>query len=644
MAGWYAARWVFPLLLIAGIFLAYQPAWHAGFIWDDDAYVTNNPLLTAPDGLRRIWFSLDSPSQYFPLVYTTFRLEHALWGFNATGYHCVNILLHGVNAVLLWHLLRRLEVPGAWIGATIFGLHPVQVESVAWVTELKNVEMGFFYLLALLAWVRFDERGRRARWYYALSLALYALALCSKTTACTFPFAVLLIGWLRHGRAGWREMVEVVPHILLGVGMGLVTMWWERYHQGTYGSLFAVSIPVRVLIASRAIWFYLGKLLWPAGLTFSYPHWTISASDPAAYLWMAGVGILGLLAWIARRRMGPGVCVAFAYFGLTLAPVLGFVMLYTFRYTFVADHYQYLACIGPIALVSAGLETAWRKYAIALPGLMPCVTFAILAIITSMTWWQASIYHDPETLWRETLARNPDSILAHNDLGIIRFMQGRLDEAAAESEAALRINPNLAEAHGNLANVLMRQGRTGDAIAEFRLAAQLDPTLPQTHFDLGNALYGAGRTDEAMAQFRIAVRMDPVYADAYYNLGVVEYSKGDAGEAAANISKAVDLDPGSPVMEAKLAWILAAAPQPAVRDGERALQLATRICQAGGAGDPLILRTMAAAYAQTGQYPLAVETAQKALQMADSQGIAELSEALRREIKLYEAGKSYEAL
>ncbi len=268
-------NWLLGLLLIAATVLVYQQAWHAGFIWDDDVYVTENKLLTAPDGLKRIWFSLESPSQYFPLVYTSFRLEHALWGLHPAGYHWVNILLHAANALLVWRLLVVLRVRGAWLAAAIFALHPVHVESVAWITERKNVLMGLFFLLALLAWVKFVEASSRQRWkFYGLALVFYALALFSKTTACTLPAALLLILWLKGTRIDWRRLAQVVPFVVLGIGMGLVTVWWERYHQGTQGELFQIGLPERILVACRALWFYAGKLV-----VAGKPHLQLSPLD-----------------------------------------------------------------------------------------------------------------------------------------------------------------------------------------------------------------------------------------------------------------------------------------------------------------------------------------------------------------------------
>src|SRR6059036_1850622 len=243
--------WIFGLLLATVTIFVYQPAWNGGFVWDDDDYIIKNDLLTASDGLRRIWFSLDSPSQYFPLVYTTFRLERAIWGLHPSGYHWINLLLHVANALLVWRVLARLNVPGAWLAGAIFALHPVQVESVAWITERKNVLMGFFFLLTLLAWIVFiDERTKRPWRFYGLALILYVLALSAKSTACTLPAALLLILWLQKKSINWERILQIAPFFLLGLGIGLVTVWWERYHQGTRMAVLALGPVERILVAS----------------------------------------------------------------------------------------------------------------------------------------------------------------------------------------------------------------------------------------------------------------------------------------------------------------------------------------------------------------------------------------------------------
>jgi protein O-mannosyl-transferase len=468
--------WLPALFLVVITLIAYGPVWHAGFIWDDDMYVTQNPLLTAPDGLRRIWFSLDSPSQYFPLTYTTFYLERGFWGLNPAGYHLVNLLLHAANALLVWRVLARLRVPGAWLAAAVFALHPVQVESVAWITERKNVLMAFFFLLTLMAWIKFiDEKTTRPWRFYVLALVLYALALFGKTTACTLPAALLLILWLRKMPIGWRRLAQVAPFVVMGIGMGLLTVWWERHHQGTQGKLFEIGPVERVLIASRAVWFYAGELFWPANLAFSYPRWSISASDPRAYGWVLATAVLGGVIWRARRWAGRSVEVAAVYFAATLSPVLGFIMLYTFVYSFVADHYQYLACIGPIALAAAGMKIGLGRVAAGKPFLQPALCMALLLTLGALTWKQCGMYVDADTLWLQTLRRYPGCWIAHSNLAIRLSREGRTDEAIPHFEKALEIKPADATSQYNLGSGYMVMGQMDEAILHYQKALEIQP-------------------------------------------------------------------------------------------------------------------------------------------------------------------------
>jgi len=581
------ANWLWGALLVLATIFAYQQAWRAGFIWDDDIYVTQNKLLTAPDGLWRIWFSLDSPSQYFPLVYTTFRLEYALWGLNPAGYHWVNILLHAANALLVWQLLRALAVPGAWLAAALFALHPVHVESVAWITERKNVLMGFFFLLALLAWTRFLE-GRPGRmWkYYGLALFFYALALFSKTTACTLPAALLLILWLKKKPIDLRRLVQTIPFVALGIAMGLVTIWWERHHQGTQGELFAIGLPERFLVASRALWFYAGKLLWPVNLTFSYPRWTISAGDPFDYLWLVATAAFVVAVYFARRRAGRGVEVAALFFGATLSPMLGFIMLYTFRYSFVADHYQYLASIGPLALAAAGLATVFNSIERRVPFLRPAFCGALLLLLGGLTWRQCAMYANEETLWWATLARNPDSWMAHNNIAIRLQHSGRLPDAFAHYHKALEINPDYGEAHYNLGNALVQdrrveeaighykkaleinprngpahynlatisvqRGKVEEAIIHYRRALEINPANTAAHNNLGNALAQIGRVDEAVTHFRQVLEIEPDHGAAHYNLASALLRLGKTDEALTHFRKAVEINPQDAQAHTKL--------------------------------------------------------------------------------------------
>jgi tetratricopeptide (TPR) repeat protein len=707
---WQKREWGLALLLAAALLAAWLPATSGGFIWDDDAYVTGNPLLSAPDGLRRIWFSLESPSQYFPLTYTTFYVERALWGLNPAGYHWVNILLHIASALALWRLLARLNVPGAWLGAALWGLHPVQVESVAWVAERKNVLMGLFFLLALRAWVEFLEaEGKRRRHFYGAALACYVAALFAKATACTMPAALLLILWLKEKPVRRAQWMQIAPFVALGIGMGLLTVWWERYHQFTQGPEFSIGPVERVLIAARAVWFYAFKLIWPAKLTFSYPRWHVSAADPLFYAWPLALAGACAAVCLLRKHAGRGVEVAAAFFVATLSPVLGFIMLYTFRYTFVADHYQYLACIGPLALAAAGIargceyferESIWLR----------ALAAGLLAGLGLLTRQQCGVYENMETLWKTTIARNPESWMACVHIGLGLYNQGRFEEAALYYRKALQSNPDDEMARYDLGNVLFTQGRTEEAISQYREALRIDPAFPPARINLGNALNQLGRTEEAIAQFRAALRVNPDNAEACYDLGIVLVQHGRAEEAIAQFhaalrinpafalahnnlafalsqqgrteeaiaqyreairlnpaipmyhnnlaailagqgrtddalleyQKALDLQPGNVDYINNVAWILATAPHWFLRDAARAVQLATHADQLSGGDNPRILRTLAAALAGQGDFPNAVQAANKALQLAEAQSNTRLADALRREVKLYQERRRYE--
>jgi protein O-mannosyl-transferase len=667
---------IFALVLVAVTILAYRPAWNGGFLWDDDDYITKNELLTAPDGLRRIWFSLDSPSQYFPLVYTTFRVEHALWGLNPTGYHWINLALHVANALLVWAVLARLKVPGAWLAGAIFALHPVQVESVAWITERKNVLMGFFFLLTLLAWIAFvDKRTKRPWLFYGLALILYLLALSAKTTACTLPAALFLILWLENKRISGKRIFQIIPFLVLGLAMGALAMWWERYHQGTSRAVFTFLSPTeRILVASRAVWFYLSKLIWPSKLTFIYPRWDIASTHFLDYAWLLAGLILCVVIYFLRRYVGRSVEVAAAFFVATLSPVLGFIMLYTFRYTFVADHYQYLACIGPIALVSAGLVNladTFRNSRI----LILSAALCMVALLGTLTWRQAAIYGNIETLWRTTLARNPGCWMAHNNLGIVLFEKGQLDEAIAHYRRTLEMQPNFWDADYNLGSALLGKGEVDEAIFYCDKAVAKQPNDPDAQVALANALFQKKRIDDALVHYQKAVAIRPDYFLARYGLGhallekgqlddAIEHCRaallirpdnpdchtilaialdesGQSAEAIQHYERALKTSPQSVSALNNLAWLLAACSDASLRNGLRAIQLATRADHLSGGTNALVLRTLAAGYAEAGQFGKAIERARAAMQLAQMQGDNSLAGQLEREIALYELGFPY---
>jgi protein O-mannosyl-transferase len=668
--------WIFAVVLAAVTIFAYRPAWHGGFLWDDDAYIINNELLTAPDGWQRIWFSLDSPSQYFPFTYSTFRIEHALWGLDTTGYHWVNLLLHVGNALLVWAVLARLKVPGSWLAAAIFALHPVQVESVAWITERKNVLMGFFFLLTLLAWIAFvDKRTRRPWIFYCLALIFYVLALSAKATACTLPAALFLILWLQEKPITMRRLTQIVPFVVLGIGMGLLAVWWERYHQGTNRGVFTFLSPIeRILVASRAVWFYLSKIFWPSNLTFIYPRWNISPANLIDYIWLLA-GIAACVAiYFIRRYFGRSVEVAAAFFVATLSPVLGFIMLFTFRYTFVADHYQYLACIGPIALASAGIASLSDKFA-QFRAVIVSVALLVVASLGSLTWRQAATYTDIETLWRTTLARNPECWMAHTNIGIVFLQQGKIDDAIAHYRLALQMQPDSWDAEYNLGTALVAKGQVDEAILHCERAVGMRPTDPDAQVSLGNALFAKGRIDEAIAHYQKAITAQPDHFLARYSLGhallekgelegaiqvcrsalllrpsdadcqttlaIALEEKGNPTEAIQHYQKALELAPKSISTLTNLAWLLATSQDASLRNGAKAIELATQADRLVGGTNTLVLRTLAAAYAENGEFTNAIRTARSAMQLARMQGEDSLTTDLDQQIALYQLGMPY---
>ncbi|MHC4649419.1 MAG: tetratricopeptide repeat protein [Planctomycetota bacterium] len=503
-------------LLVLMTLAAYWPATSCGYIWDDDDYVHQNVLLRSTGGLGEIWLDVGATPQYYPLVHTSYWLEYRLWEDDPRGYHVVNILLHALGAVLLWRVLKRLGVPGAWVAAAVFALHPVHVESVAWITERKNVLSGVFYLGSALLYLRFTLRtgeDRPSRWLYAGALALFVCALLSKTVACSLPAALLLVLWWKRGHIGWQDARLLAPFFALGVAFGLLTIWMEVHRVGAEGATWNLTFIDRCLIAGRALGFYAGKLIWPWPLMFVYPRWQINASAWWQYTFPAAAAAVVVGLWLARNRIGRGPLVAVLFFAGTLVPALGFFDIYPMRYSFVADHFQYLASIGLIALGATGLFAAARRcgdLGLVSAGIAAGV---VLLVLGTATWRYGHAFQDAEMLWRDTLDNNDNAWIAHNNLGTILQARGRQDEAFHHFRRAVEINPDHAEAHNNVGGILGLQGRADEAIIHFRRALELDPGLARAHANLGNALLAQSRLDEAMIHFREAERLDPALSD-----------------------------------------------------------------------------------------------------------------------------------
>jgi tetratricopeptide (TPR) repeat protein len=536
--GWGAS--LLLLLLIAATLAAYYPAWHGGVLWDDDRHITRSDLRST-EGLWRIWFDPGATQQYYPLTHSAFWVEHKLWADDTLGYHLVNIIVHALTAFLVAVILRRLAVPGAVLAALIFALHPVQVESVAWISELKNTLSGVFYLGAALAYLRFDE-GRLKR-HYALAMALFVLALLSKTVTATLPAALLVTFWWRRGKLSWRRDARpLAPWLALGGAAGLVTAWIERTMVGAQGSEYQFTLIERCLIAGRVVWFYIGKLFWPANLMFIYPRWQVSQRVWWQYLYpLALAALLGVLWFLRKRSRAP--LAALLFFCGSLFPIMGFFNVYPFRYSFVADHFQYLASIGIIALVAAGLMSLLARVHFHPRTAAVSMTLLLGGALAVPTWSQSRQYADAMTLYRSTLSRNPASWMAHNNLGNALQSSGRLDDAIAQYNETLRLKPDFADAYNNLGDALQRQGRLAEAATSYQAALRLDPDLAGASYNLGNTLRDLGRLEDAVSQFRAAVMKEPGLAEAHCNLGAALDALGRVNEAVAEFKDAVRLKP-----------------------------------------------------------------------------------------------------
>lgn len=508
------SRFAAPVGVVLLTILVYSSAFGRGYIWDDEHYVTRNDTLRDARGLHRIWTVIGATPQYYPMTHTSFWLEYHAWGLRPLGYHVDNVLLHAASAVMIGLVLSRLGARGAWLAAAVFAVHPVHVESVAWITERKNVLSGFFYMLAALAYLGFAgvrvERGdtrapgrSRARWgLYLISLALFACAVLSKTVAGTLPAALALVLWWKR-KLTWRHAALLLPMLVFAAAMGRLTAWIEVHLVGAAGPRFAFSWADRCLIAGRALWFYAAKLAWPSPLIFIYPRWHIDARAPWQYLFpFAFVTVVAAL-WALRGRLGRGPLAAVLFFAGSLFPALGFTNVFPMLFSFVADHFQYLASIGLIALFAAIVTRLTPPRRAWLPAA------SLLPVLGLLTWSRCLVFDDYETLYRDTIAKNPDAWMAHNNLGVLLELAGRTDEAIDEYTRTAELAPYDVGSRVNLGKILVDKGRPADAIPYLRAALRLDPSDADAHFHLGRALEAAGDRTGAVDEYRKAERARP---------------------------------------------------------------------------------------------------------------------------------------
>jgi tetratricopeptide (TPR) repeat protein len=650
--------WLLGFFLVVVTFIAYQPVWRAGFIWDDDEFLTDNPVIKSADGLYRLWFTASTPD-YYPMTFSMLWLEWRLWANNPLGYHLVNVLLHALSAVLLWRVLLRLEIPGALLAAAIFALHPVNVESAAWISEGKNTLCMFFYAGTLLCWLRFEDSGRRG--WYGLALAAFALALFSKSAVAPLPLVLLGIAWWRRGRVAWKDLWRVALFFVVTGAVCCVTVWFHLHRAIGPEVIRTDSFWSRLAGAGWAVWFYLYKAMVPVNLIFVYPRWQIDAGNVLSYIPLVLLAAAFVLFWHWRQRWGKGLFFGLAYFVVMLLPVLGFLNIYYMRYSLVADHWQYFAIVGPIVLAAAIIRR-------------PLVAAALLVVLGTLTWQQCGMYASIETLWKTTLRRNPGSWLAEGDLGKVCLQEGRVneaivhfqkalelnpiapvtyynlgvcffklgqfDEAIARYEKALRLSSTYALARNDLGLAFRREGRMDEAITQYQTVLQTDPDNAEAHFNLANTLMQMGKVDEAIPEYQMTLKIIPDDASVHFNLAIALLRENRAEEAIVQYQQALKLSPTDPTFQGGLAWLLATCSKASLRNGSEAVELARRANESTGGENPIILHTLAAAYAEAGQFSEAVETARHALRLAEAQSNPGLAAAIQSEMKFYQAGKA----
>ncbi len=538
-------------LLVA---VSYFPATMAGFVLDDNALTDARPVRTW-DGIWQIWFQpgalKQSEGHYWPVLYSTFWLEHKLWGFAPAGYHTVNLLLHSGVTLLLWRLLRRLAVPGAWVAAAVFAVHPLHVESVAWVIGRKDLLAALLYLSAALGYIRFVEacpgRPGDGRWgRYLLALPLFVLSLLSKSVVVTLPAALLIWHWWKQGHVTRTDVARVAPFVLVGLGV-TVTDW--MFYKSLEDVSFDYSWIERVQIAAHALWFYVGKLVWPTELAIIYPHWYVSAGDPLAWGYVLAAGAVAAALWFSRRRIGRGPLAGALFFAVTLSPTLGFVDYGYMRFSFVAERYQYLAGIGVIVTVVGAAAYGARRLSGARRTGVQAVVVAVLVVLGSLSWQHSEIYQNKFTYYRHIIALNPEARFAHFGLGNWYSDQGRHEEALAAYHSgyqAARKHPSDKDWVGFTLSSIGRAsealGRFDQAEAYYRRALEINPR-PATINNLGAMWFKQRRYQDALILFQSAVSSSPWYAKGHSGVGVALYGLHRYEEALQSFDRALALDP-----------------------------------------------------------------------------------------------------
>ena len=524
-------------IVAAGAWI-YSPAWRGDWVWDDHMLLADNTDLRSPGGLANIWFS--SPStDYWPLTWTLLWIEWHLWGANPLGYHLTSLALHISSGLLIWRLFHRLGLRWGWLGGFLFVVHPLAVESVAWISEIKNTLSLPFFLLSLDAWLDAEE-GKPSG--YLRSVLFYLAAMLAKTSTVMLPAVLLLYGWWKRGHVTRQEVVRTIPYALIALVLGLLTIYFQNHgHARDNNPVELGGIVSRLIGAGTALCFYLGQFILPMEVLPIYPRWSLEAPSLLHVLTLPVlVGLLVCL-WAQRKGWGRHLILGFGFFMITLLPVLGLVKMEYLNISWVADHLVYLPMIGLIGLTVTGLDPLLQ------PSRFQPWSLGIIVLVMGLFIWKSHVYagqfSDEKTLWTYTLPRNPQAWLAHNNLGTLLLREGQVDAAIEQFEEALKIAPHYAEAHYDLGNALKKSGRMSEAIEQYQRALAIDSAYAEAHNNLADTFLQTGDSSRAFDQFQQAIQSNPDYAEAHYNWGVALIQAGHLPEAIVHFRQAIQIDP-----------------------------------------------------------------------------------------------------